>query len=108
MFHQRNQMPEADVARGKRQAANQETIIRRYFEDHPEVRLTPPEVLERLFSALGGCPLTSVRRALTDLTEQGVLTKHTDDQKPGPYGMRNCTWGLAKVEVHQETLWGEE
>ena len=36
-------------------------------------------------------PITSIRRAITDLTEQGKIVK-TKDTKKGKYGKLNYTW----------------
>lgn len=41
--------------------------------------------------------LTSVRRSLNTLTEQGKLVK-TDKKKPGPYGRPEHIWELPKTE----------
>lgn len=52
--------------------------------------LTPCEAWERL----GGdkfAPLTSVRRSVTVLTNQGLLVK-TDEQRPGIYGRPVYVW----------------
>ena len=39
-------------------------------------------------------PLTSIRRALSNLTRQGILVK-TGKQKRGPYGKPEYKWKLA-------------
>ena len=39
------------------------------------------------------CPITSIRRAITNLTDAGKLVK-TDAQKNGAYGKPNCVWEL--------------
>ena len=72
------------------QAESQEEVVEALFEAHPAARLTPFEVQE---AVLPGSPITSVRRAITNLTDQGVLRK-TDYQKEGPYGDPNYTWTL--------------
>jgi hypothetical protein len=91
IFHQRNPMPAKDVARGRAAAARQEDVVLAFFRVRPDQGFTPPEVL----AGTGlKCPLTSIRRALTGLTRSGLLRKHVDDQRPGPFGMKNCTWSL--------------
>jgi hypothetical protein len=74
------------------QAESQEEAVEALFEAHPAAALTPFEVQE---AALPGSPITSVRRAITNLTGEGVLRK-TDHQKEGPHGDPNCTWTLAR------------
>lgn len=39
--------------------------------------------------------LTSIRRALTNLTKRGLLVHHKADRRPGPHGSKESTWGLA-------------
>ena len=74
------------------QAESQEEAVEALFEAHPAAALTPFEVQR---AVLPGSPITSVRRAITNLTDQGVLRK-TDHQKEGPYGDPNYTWTLAR------------
>jgi len=61
-----------------------------FFESHPVQVYTPFEVLE----AIGGnVPITSVRRAMTDLTKEGKLYK-SKRKRLGDYGAENYCWGL--------------
>jgi hypothetical protein len=65
-----------------------------YFQVDPErapVRWTPSE----LHMVFPQWPITSVRRALTNLTTRGLLTHHTADRRPGPFGAKESTWSLA-------------
>jgi len=48
-----------------------------------------------------GTPITSVRRALTNLTNAGELVK-TDKQVRGPYGRPEFEWRLADKYSQQE------
>lgn len=73
------------------QAATQEDKVRTYFAWHPNALLTPFDVQERVFG--GRVPITSVRRAMTNLTERGVLVK-TGHTKRGEYGQPNHCWRL--------------
>lgn len=68
-------------------AQTQEEKIKAIF-NKCEGDLTPYEVWH-----VGGfdCPLTSVRRAITNLTKQGFL-KQTGNQRAGKYGKLNWTW----------------
>lgn len=50
--------------------------------------LTPYEVHD--LSGLN-CPITSIRRSMTVLTNQGLL-KQTEILKEGKYGKKNYTW----------------
>ena len=68
-------------------AKNQEEKILIVFKREKE--LTPSEVWEYLMEY----PLTSIRRAMTNLTDQGRLIK-TNTQKVGYYGKANYVWKL--------------
>ena len=46
------------------------------------------------------CPITSVRRAMTNLTKAGLLEK-TGDKVLGEYGVMVNTWKLAPKEPKQ-------
>ena len=50
--------------------------------------LTPSEVYKALQEVY---PITSIRRAITDLTGKGLLKK-TSKQRAGLYGTPNYTW----------------
>lgn len=50
--------------------------------------LTPSEVYKALQEVY---PITSIRRAITNLTGKGLLRK-THVQRPGIYGTPNYTW----------------
>lgn len=69
---------------------SQETRVLQYFQCFPLEALTPPEVKVRVGLS---CPLTSVRRALTVLTRQGLLVK-TDETGQGLWHLRNRKWSL--------------
>ena len=57
--------------------------------------LTPSVALQAYLAAYSGIPpLTSIRRAISDLTDQGKLEK-TEVQAVGTYGKREHVWRLA-------------
>jgi hypothetical protein len=68
------------------QAKNQEFLILNYFVKNPCSCLTPFEVQERL--GLKGVPITSIRRALTNLTNNHKLLKSVQMRK-GIFGKLN-------------------
>jgi len=89
-FYNTNGLAGEQLERRIERAESQEERVQALFEAHPAFRLTPFEVQQ---AVLPGSPITSVRRAVTNLTDQGVLRK-TDHQKEGPYGDPNYTWTL--------------
>ncbi len=79
-FHPRLETP-AEALEGEARAVRQEDALLAWFRLHPGRRFAPSEVHE-----LAGltCPITSVRRALTNLTNRGELVHHPEDRRPGP------------------------
>ena len=78
-------------AKAKRQDARVLAVFR------PGRTLTPSQVHGYLCDECGPrAPLlTSIRRALTNLTRRGLLQHHPRDRRPGPRGARESTWSLA-------------
>jgi hypothetical protein len=72
----------------RRQARTQQERIRMYMQCWPNRLFTPFEIQEQILS---GTPITSIRRAMTNLTDDGHLIK-TDTKKVGKYGKANHTW----------------
>ena len=87
-------------------AESQEGLILNWFEDHPGFELTPSQVTKIV---LPSAIITSVRRALTNLTTAGLLTK-TDKQLPGPFGRPEYAWKLKRTEddVQRDLFGGGE
>jgi hypothetical protein len=54
---------------------------------------TPSEIHSLYVRLFGDCPLTSIRRAITCLTTEGVLEK-TEVMKQGNYGKPNYVWKI--------------
>ncbi len=71
-------------------AVSQEARILDYFKTY-EAQKTPSNLLS-LFG--GKTPITSIRRALSNLTAQGELVK-TEHQVLGPYRRPEYVWSLA-------------
>lgn len=81
------------LVRSQRKAKTQNEIVLRFFEMNAGKAFTPCEVHSRIGLK---CPLTSVRRAITTLTEEGSLIK-TSNQREGVYGVLTYTWMLSVV-----------
>lgn len=78
-----------ELARYRSQAATQEEVIAEFFKQRPGRMFTPSE----LSALLPRAPLTSVRRAISDLTARGLLTK-TDEKRPGVFNRPEHAWQL--------------
>lgn len=81
-----------DLQEAEFRAGSQEIAILSFFKSRPARMFTPSEIHKRLFDPIT-TPLTSVRRAITNLTRAGYLLK-TDIKTTGPYGMPEHCWYL--------------
>ena len=82
-----------NLAEAQSQTYNQEQVISLYFTQNPKAELTPFQVN---MAILRNAPITSVRRAMTNLTKNGVLEK-LEIQRPGKYGKPNHLWRLKQI-----------
>ena len=76
-----------------RKARSQEELIYSYFLTYGEP-LSPSQILNKLNL---NCPITSVRRAMTNLTIDKKIIK-TDKKVKGLYGKKEHLWRLKTVE----------
>jgi hypothetical protein len=98
-YHNTNNEQGDVLERSNQKAETQELIILEHFlEGHQH---TPDEVWQACFN--NRTPITSVRRAITNLTTTGHLEK-TDKQRPGMYGKKVYVWRYARTAGHQTTL----
>lgn len=72
----------------------QEVAILKIAEGMAHGRFSPSQMLQRLEECGRNIPITSVRRAISDLTRNGDLVK-TDKQVMGIYGRKEYVWELA-------------
>lgn len=70
--------------------SQQEIILLSFMKSHTPDSFTPDEIHEIIFID-NGTPPTSVRRAITNLTNAGHLVK-TDKKRMGRYGKMVHTW----------------
>lgn len=84
---------DGELEKSKRQVSKQEEIVLKFFRQYPHGM--SPSTLHR--HRLQDAPLTSVRRAMTNLTQAGHLEK-LDAQAMGIHGKREHLWRLAPVK----------
>jgi Fe2+ or Zn2+ uptake regulation protein len=72
-------------------AAQQDEAVLGILKLYYPASLSPSEVHEIYCQTGRDCPVTSIRRALTNLTKEGFLIK-TDVMKDGQYGRKEHTW----------------
>jgi len=81
----------ATLTASRSAAKRQDSIILELFQRNP-IDLFAPHDVQRLLGL--PWPLTSVRRAISDLTERGLLEK-TDHMRVGTFGKPVHTWRLS-------------
>ena len=89
-----------ELTQSRRKARSQQEIVLEYFKQWPAPR-TPFEIQERV---LPRAPITSVRRAMTNLEKAGELIKAPGCMIPERYGKKNHAWALAPKEQEQRRL----
>jgi len=88
--------------RSQKKTERQANVILNFFESNPNKLYTPFEVKDTLRLA---CPITSVRRAITDLENKNKLVK-TNLMRQGIYGKQNHTWKLFIPEEERQLSLG--
>ena len=83
-----NDPPETLIIDRKNANSQQSRIYTFFRQNHP-MAFTPFDIQKLVFH--GTHPITSIRRAMTNLTKMGYLIK-TDIKKPGDYGKDNYLW----------------
>ena len=88
MYYNTNDETGDTLQNSRVHSENQKDIIYRVFQANPSLPLTPFEIE----AAVGrNWPITSIRRAITDLTSEGLLEK-TDIKRLGKYGKNTFCW----------------
>lgn len=90
MFYNTIKLSGADLQLARDNSKSQEDFIKFIFKNQPDLEITPSQMLE-LFGK--NIPLTSVRRALTNLTNENFLEK-TEIMTEGLYGKPEHIWRL--------------
>ena len=91
------------LATSKAKAYTQEESIMDIFFDRSMRYMAPSNVWQIYCQEFKNVPLTSIRRALTSLTNRQQLIK-TDTMRQGIYGKPEHCWRLAKAEDKQLEL----
>ena len=93
-----------ELKKSEEKTKSQGERITEWFQNNPGGH-TPFEVWHRCFDC--SVPITSVRRALTDLTNDKVLKK-SEVMKMADYGKDNHLWYLAPMKPVQLKLFEED
>jgi len=93
-YYNTNDETGTDLRDAWTQTANQNDLIFQLFADNPDQGYSPEDVELRCLDLGKTWPITSIRRALHTLTEEGNLTKTSELQKSS-YGRNAHIWRLA-------------
>ena len=93
MYYNTNDETGETLHSSRNATTKQENMILAIFETYPNEGLTPFDIEDFAHDQEVSWPITSIRRAITDLTNAGKLTK-TDTKKLGKYGKFVHTWKL--------------
>jgi hypothetical protein len=99
-YHNTTRSSGAELSEYERKALSQDELILDYFQRFPDIAWSPSQVRRHLNLR---SPLTSTRRAITNLTTVGLLIK-TPAQITGPYGRPEYLWKLARHDPNQGEL----
>ena len=91
-YHNTTQISGIELVAEIDNAKKQNDKIMILFKNSPGQEYTPFEVMNIVFK--GKTPITSIRRAMSNLTRDFKLLK-TDTQRKGMYGKLNYCWKLA-------------
>lgn len=80
-----------DLARHRQAATKQDDLVLDFYRRRAGELFTPSEVWQRAGFAAQDVPLTSVRRAITNLTDEGRLVK-TTVRRIGFYSHNEFCW----------------
>lgn len=91
LFHNTLDLPESELKVRQLKAGSQNQKILEFFKRNPGLLYTPFDIQRLCF--FPHTPITSIRRAMTDLTKLGYLEK-TKEKRAGEYGELNYCWRL--------------
>lgn len=95
-FHNSVELEQQQYCAADVKAYTQDQRVLQFFQQHPAQDFTPAEVyaaMQAAGSINGLTPITSIRRAMCNLTAAKYLVK-TQNKRTGIYGMVNFAWKL--------------
>jgi len=101
-FYNTNQTTGPELIGARSDAKNQQDEILKVFRRNAKTPMSPSEIHNYLYSGTI-TPLTSVRRAISNLTEAGKLKK-LDSTKIGIFGRREHCWEYVQAVYVQKGL----
>ena len=95
-YHKKHDLPTAEIAFREGRARSQDELVLSVFEQYWYQDMSPSQVYDYLVDRLlvdAATPLTSIRRAITNLTTRGELVK-LEKKTQGPWGHPEGLWRL--------------
>ena len=95
-YYNTNRLSGKALRKALEDCKSQEQMVLTYMKAHPDINFAPHQLIDFLAVVLFyHTPITSIRRAITNLTSEGYLVK-TDKMIKGPYGKQVHTWKYNK------------
>jgi len=91
-YHNTNKETGNNLIKSNTKANRQEMVILNYFKNNANSRFSPEDIISQVDFGKS-VPITSVRRAITNLCNEGHLNK-TSVMKKGNYGKQVHTWEI--------------
>tara|TARA_R100000152_G_C6672497_1_gene108460 strand:- start:48 stop:344 length:297 start_codon:yes stop_codon:yes gene_type:complete len=95
MYYNTNKETGKTLKRSQRKANSQENMILAIFKENPRAKFTPETVLKKLQAVHLNYPITSIRRAMSNLKDDGYLEK-TNEKANGDWGKKVHLWKIGK------------
>ena len=92
-YHNTTNLIGEELKDANQKAFNQEEAILDIFIDREQIHITPSDVWHIYKQEFKKTPLTSIRRAITGLTNKGKLVK-TNKMREGEFGRLEHCWKL--------------
>lgn len=101
-YHNTNSLSGPALDQYEELSYSQEQVILRFMKKHPGIYYRPDEIKIWVFGSTD-VPITSIRRALSNLTRDGQIVKSEIKDK-GPYGRPVNQWVLPG-KIRQLQIW---
>jgi hypothetical protein len=101
MFYNTISLEGLELSTANLKTLKQEEFITEIFKNNPQSLIIPSQVLKaykRIYQK--DTPITSIRRAITDLTNKNILRK-TSVMATGEYGKKEHCWCLKETKSVQ-------
>lgn len=99
MFYNTIDLTGQELEKAKAQTLKQEELIATIFKKNCHKEISPSQILDIVNKHYGlNWPLTSIRRAITNLTEENALVK-LQTMKEGIYGKPEHLWKFNSITI---------